>query len=152
MTEPTRYMAQSSPWPDELEDLVSKCTYRKSWTVDLEHTDRGQGSQGLTLTITTWTVNSYRQDEHMGVRHLFIVPAAAYDRRSWQRWLFERFRDVESHEAAEFFTIDGAKPYAPLHLPGSDPYMIAEHASWEEVDTSFRGERNHPDDASGADS
>lgn len=135
-------MKQTAPYPQALAGLVERCTYRAGWTVELVTADRGQGSVGLTLIITTDTVNSYRHDEAMCVRHLFIVPAAAYDERSWRRWLFERFRDVESHEAAEFFEIDGVKPYAPSHGPGNDPYLIREVGTELDVRTSFRGEVN----------
>lgn len=134
---------QSAPYPDDLHDLVNVCTYRKGWRVWLgDNHDRGQDSHGLTLFIQTDTVNSYRQDEPMHVNHLFIVPAASYDRRSWQRWLFERFHDVELHECMEFFTIGGAKPYAPSHGPGNDPYMVREVGTQEDQQTSFRGVRN----------
>lgn len=135
-------MTQAAPFPDELSYLVKKCTYRDGWQVWLMEEDRGQDSVGLTLTIQTNTVNSYRHDEPMAVRHLFIVPAASYDRRSWQRWLLERFRDVESHEACEFFTIAGEKPYAPSHGPGNDPYLIREVGTEVDRKTSFRGELN----------
>lgn len=135
-------MTQIAPHPAALEALVAATTYRPGWRVELEHEDRGQGSIGLTLTITTNTVNSYRHDEPVRVRHLFIVPAAAYDERSWRRWLFERFVDVETHEAMEFFEVDGTKPYAPSHGPGNDPYLIREVGTEVDRRTSFRGEIN----------
>lgn len=135
-------MQQSAPYPDALAALVQDCTYRPGWIVWLQHEDRGQGSVGLTLTIQTDTVNSYRHDEPSRVRHLFIVPAASYDERSWRHWLFDRFVDVETHEAMEFFTIGGDKPYAPSHGPGNDPYIVREVGTDEDRRTSFRGEVN----------
>lgn len=133
---------QRAPFPQALADLVDGCEYRPGWTVRLDYMDRGQGSEGLTLTITTRTVNSYRPDEPIAVRHLFIVPAAAFDMRSWRRWLFERYRDVESHECAEFFQIEGERPYAPSHGFGQDPYLIREVGTDEDRRTSFRNELN----------
>jgi hypothetical protein len=133
-------MSQSAPFPTALDNLVSSCTYRPGWAIRLGHEDRGQDSVGLTLTITTWTVNSYNHDEPMAVQHLFIVPAAAYDERSWQRWLFECFHQVEFHEAMEFFEIAGEKPYAPSHGPGNDPYLLREVGTDLDRRTSFRGE------------
>jgi hypothetical protein len=111
--------------------------------------DRGQGSEGLTLIITVDTVNSYHvaEGERIRVQHYMIVPAAAFDGRSWQRWLFDQVLLVERHEAAEFFRIgrDGwngqRRPYAPSHGPGNDPYMIREIGTVEDVQTSYRGER-----------
>jgi hypothetical protein len=74
------------------------------------------------------------------VRHLFPVPPAAYNRDSWQRWLFERLLEVERHEAMEFFQIDGTKPYAPNHGPGWDPYLITQLTTDIDRRTNFRGE------------
>ena len=78
----------------------------------------------------------------MRVNHYFPVPAASYNRRSWQMWLFRRFLDVEQHEAAEFFQIGGHRPYAPNHGPGWDPYLITELSSVEDRETDFRGVRH----------
>lgn len=133
-------MAQAAPYPAALAALVEQCSYRPGWQIALRDMDRGQKSVGLTLVITTDTVNSYDHGKPMFVNHLFIVPAASYDERSWQRWLFDRFVDVETHEAMEFFTIDGDKPYAPSHGPGNDPYLIREVGTDLDRRTSFRGE------------
>jgi hypothetical protein len=135
-------MTQAAPYPTALAEIVDRCTYRPGWRIWLGQDDRGQGSTGLTLVITTNTVNSYHHDQPMYVNHLFIVPAAAYDARSWRRWLFECFHQVELHEAMEFFTIAGQKPYAPSHGPGNDPYLVREVGTDIDVRTSFRGEVN----------
>lgn len=135
-------LTQSAPWPDALERLVDGCTYRPGWHIWLGHDDRGQGSVGLTLVITTDTINSYPPHRPMHVNHLFIVPAAGYDERSWRRWLFECFHQVEFHECMEFFSIDGVKPYAPSHGPGNDPYLLREVGTDVDRRTSFRGEVN----------
>jgi hypothetical protein len=139
----TTEVIQQCEFPETLEWLVQRCSYRPGWTVDLhENYDRGQGSIGTTVVITTDTINSYHHDKPMYVNHLFIVPAAAYDERSWRRWLFECFHQVELHEAMEFFEIDGEKPYAPSHGPGNDPYMVREVGTELDRRTSFRGEVN----------
>ena len=98
-------------------------------------------TRGLTLSIITSTINSYPPHGPVRVRHLFAVPAATYNRASWQRWLFQRFLDVERHECMEFFTVDGDKPYAPNHGPGWDPYLITTvEATDVDRRTSFRGD------------
>jgi hypothetical protein len=132
--------AQSALYPEELASLVKACSYRQGWGVYLDDIDRGQGCSGLTLTILVVGPDSYPPHDTVQVRHLFPVPAAAYDRRSWRRWLFERYLEVERHEAMEWFTLDGEKPYAPNHGPGSDPYIVAELSTERERRTSFRGE------------
>lgn len=133
---------QTAPYPIELADLVSLCEYRPGWHVTLEDVDRGQGSKGLTLKILTEGYDTYHPERGQTYRvyHYFIVPAASYDRRSWQHWLFERFQDVERHECCEFFRVDGERPYAPHHGPGNDPYFVFLHGTDEDVRTSFRGD------------
>jgi hypothetical protein len=139
----TETNAQTAPYPQELADLVESCAYRPGWRACLTPTDfdRGQGSVGLTLVITTKGYDTYHPErgETYCVNHYFPVPPAAYDQRSWRRWLFEQFRLVEGHEAAEFFQVGGQRPYAPNHGPGRDPYTVHELGTDEDARTSFRG-------------
>lgn len=141
---------QEAPYPDELKALVDGCAYRPGWIVYLRDEVRdpasthGAESRGLTLSIITETVNSYPPHEAMRVRHMFVVPAATYNRASWMRWLFECFHQVELHECMEFFTVDGQKPFAPNHGPGWDPYLVTQLTTDLDRRTSFRGEVNPP--------
>jgi hypothetical protein len=135
-------MRQVAPYPTELAELVRGARYRPGWTLTLYDMDRGQGSAGLTLVITAVTVNSYPPYEPLTVRHFMPVPPAAFDRRSWQRWLFDQCVLVDRHEACEFFEVDGDKPYAPSHGPGNDPYLVREIGTDLDRRTSFRGEVN----------
>lgn len=134
-------ITQRAPWSEALALLVTSITYKDSWTFTLdEDLDRGQGCRGLTLIIRITTHDSYRHHELRAVNHYFPVPAAAYDMRSWRRWLLEQVLLVERHEACEFFTIDGVKPYAPSHGSGQDPYLIREIGTELDQKTSFRDE------------
>jgi hypothetical protein len=136
-------MSQVAPFPEVLADLVVAVKYRPRWGFYLyDQYDRGQGSVGLTLIIRVVTVNSYPPHEDIVVNHLMPVPPAAYDRRSWQRWLFDQCLLVDRHEACEFFEVDGDKPFAPHHQPGADPYTVFEVGTDLERRTSFRGEIN----------
>lgn len=130
---------QTAPYPDELDSLVERLKYRKGWTFSLSDLDRGQGSKGLTFVATGTYPDTYHPETLIRVAHYFPVPPAAYNEQSWRRWLFERILEVERHEAAEFFQIDGARPYAPHHGPGNDPYIVFEHGSDEDRRTDFRG-------------
>ena len=134
-------MRQVAPDPEILFSLVDRLEYRPGWTVKLSDLDRGQGSEGLTLVITTCGYDSYHPErgENYRVNHYMPVPPAAFDERSWRRWLFEQCLLVERHEAMEFFQIDGERPYAPHHGPGNDPYIVFEHGTDEDRRTSFRG-------------
>lgn len=134
---------QSALDPTTLRALVDGLAYRPGWQFHLaDDLDRGQGSQGLTLTILTSGYNSYHPEQGPNYRvyHYMPVPPAAYNEKSWRRWLLEQILLVERHEACEFFTIDGEHPYAPNHGPGNDPYIIFDLSTDEERRTSFRGE------------
>lgn len=148
---------QTAPYPTDLETLISELEYKPGWQFELLNINRGQGSIGLTLDILLFTVDSYGDGhQQIGVHHYFPVPPAAYDSRSWRRWLFEQILLVERHEAAEFFRfithdVDAEtrtmsfevvdRPYAPSHGPGNDPYVIREIGTVEDQRTTFRGER-----------
>jgi hypothetical protein len=147
----TRSNTQTAPYPDELADLVAKTAYRPGWIVyladevrDPADTHAGE-TRGLTLSIITDTINTYPPHERIRVRHSFAVPAATYNRQSWQWWLFGCFAEVEWHECMEFFTVDGDKPYAPNHGPGWNPYLVTVVAHDVDRRTSFRGEVKPPD-------
>lgn len=139
---------QKAPYPQMLEDLVRSLRYRPGWNFRLQNIDRGQGSTGLTFMVLTKGFDTYHPErgENYRVWHYFPVPPAAYNRESWQHWLLQRLLEVESHEACEFFVIDGKRPYAPHHGPGNDPYMIFVHGSDEDKRTMYTGEVLKPKD------
>lgn len=134
-------MRQVAPYPEALAQQVAELAYKPGWTFQLEDIDRGQGSQGLTLVITTRGYNSYHpeQGQNYRVNHFMPVPPAAFDGRSWRRWLLDQLLLVERHEACEFFQVGGERPYAPSHGPGNDPYLVREVGTDVDVRTSFRG-------------
>jgi hypothetical protein len=138
-------MRQVALFPAELADLVERTRFRPGYEVLLGDLDRGQGCSGLTLMVLTSEMDTYDPDCMRPVWHYFPVPAAAYNRQSWQRWLFERLHEVSKHEDMEWFRIvadDGTerRPLAPNHGPGWDPYLITELATDTDRRTSFRGE------------
>jgi len=144
-------MRQEAPYPAALDRLVACLEYRPGWTFTLADTDRGQGSQGLTLIITTLGYNSRHPDrgETYRVHHYMLVPPAAFDVRSWQRWLLDQCLLVERHEAMEFFAVHDSpgsehavRPYSPSHGPGSDPYLVREIGTDLDQRTRYTGEVN----------
>ena len=135
MSESVPLNTQEAPFPHELQSLVDACQLDPDWSVSLQHIDRGQGSVGLTLIIRVLVYDTYHPEKGRTyrVQHWFPVPPAAYDRRSWRRWLFDQYQLVVSHEACEMFQVDGERPYAPSHGDGSDPYMIRERGTDEDA-------------------
>lgn len=138
-------MTQQAPFPNELADLVSKLQYRKGWRFRLYDRARGQGSNGLTLVINIECVDTYDPEREISIVHYMIVPAASYDRRSWQRWLLDQVLLVERHETCEFFQIDGVRPFAPNHGPGNDPYIIFDSGTLQEKRTDYLGNKRDTD-------
>lgn len=111
-------------WPPELEALVHQLTYKPGWSVWLTEEFAADGAGGLKLFIVSETLDSYNLERGIRVRHEFLVPRASYSRDVWAAWLFDRYRDVETHEAGEFFKIDGLREFAPHHGNGEDPYRV----------------------------
>lgn len=134
-------MRQKADFPVILDEIVTDLQYKPGWQFHLADFDRGQGSVGLTFVIVPMTTNSYhREDTEYQVSHYFPVIPAAYDYRSWRRWVLDRIVEVEAHEACEFFILEGERPYAPSHGHGNNPYMIREVGTDTDQRTSFRNE------------
>jgi hypothetical protein len=145
-------MRQEAPDPEPLAQLVAELRYKDGFSFSLTDMNRGQGSEGLTLIVNRTGPDAYHPERNVSVNHFFIVPAAAYDRAAWQRWLLDQVLLVEQHEACEFFRLDQPgkgddgitlefRPYAPNHGPGRDPYEIVTLGTREDAETSFRGVR-----------
>jgi hypothetical protein len=151
-------MQQTAPYPEILAGLVKRLFYRQhlGWRVWLEDDcqrdkpGRHSGeSRGLTLVVQRCGPNTYHPEHVMAVNHYFPVPPATYNLESWQRWLFDRLGDVDTHERMEDFAIADSpgsehvvRPYAPVHKPGWDPYLVTVEATALDRRTSFRGELN----------
>lgn len=129
MTENTQIGPPGSA--DLLEDVVRRVTYKPGWTITLAHMARNgehlAGGAGLTLRVTFASEDSTRPGQIAHLDHLFAVPPAAYNRETWERWILDRLIQMETHEAMEFFKVDGRAPYFPAHgaQNGFDPYTIA---------------------------
>jgi hypothetical protein len=128
-----------------LRDMIAVLRYRPGWRFSLR-TGSTWGAGGATAgdhvpsasagPVLCWpgepcwlVIDARVADSGTGelvlVQHMFSVPVrpglpAAY----WRRWLLDRILDVERHEACEYFTLDGARPFYPEHGPGADFYGI----------------------------
>jgi hypothetical protein len=131
-------MQQIAPYPVALERLVDGLVYKPGWSFWLDSRERGQGSTGLTLIISIEAPDTNDFDSVVHVSHYMPVPPAAYLVDSWRWWLFSQILLVEQHEAAEFFRIDGEKPFAPNHGEGEDPYRITQLTTQEARSKTFR--------------
>lgn len=156
----TRLNVQQAPYPDELEQAVKEFRYKPDWCFSLYDVERDFADPktrkipiawGLTLIIFVPCNDSYHPDIYRPVDHLHPVPAATYNRASWERWLMDRVIDTEIHEACEWarFVINGElltrRPFAATHGPGDNPYVLHEYASETQRNTSWQGELKTPE-------
>lgn len=92
------------------------------------------------LFIMTYNQDSYKPDGEMRhTRHEFVVPVATYNKDTWVRWVFDRFMEIEQHEATESFKVNGLRVYAPHHGNGENPYSFWPGGTREQ-------KRKHPGD------
>lgn len=116
--------------PSHLAELVDSIAYKPGWTFSLAEQYDEDGSGGLQLHIVSDTEDSFDSTRRIRVRHAFLVPLASYKRDVWAAWIFDRVRDVETHEAGEFFRISGVREFAPHHSNGEDPYRVWHVSDW----------------------
>lgn len=107
-----------------LREIVPKLTYKPGWNCYLMFEVDADGSGGWHFFVVSCTENSLAPGEMIRVRHGFLIPAASYNRNTWVAWLFDRIRDVETHEAGEFFRINDVREFAPHHGNGENPYLV----------------------------
>lgn len=122
-------MIQTAPWPDDLEKAVDELLYLPNWHIFLDIRERGQGCHGLTLYIVPDKPDMYHLDRPANTTFLYPVPAAAFNRESWEEWLWARIEETEGHERAEAFRFkqpDGTerRPFKPAHPDGWNPGVV----------------------------
>lgn len=121
---------------DILSRLVPRIRYKPGWSFELLNRERTSehlaGSEGLTLVIRAKVFDSGPSPREVRgypttrVAHLFAPPPAAWNERTWRRWVFDCAMQVELHEAMEFFADGDHRPFFPAHGIGEDPYEVCE--------------------------
>jgi hypothetical protein len=112
----TDQMHQVAPYPHDLAAAVAELRYNEPpWLITLADEVRGQGCSGLTLRIHPDKPDSYHPENHVRTVFLYPVPAAAFNRESWEEWLWARIAETEDHERAENFKFGqpGQHPFTP---------------------------------------
>lgn len=137
-------MAQYAPWPFDLENAVAELQYLPGWRIWLEMEDRGQGSFGLTLNIAPANPDSYHPERDVNTRFLYPVPAASFNRESWEEWLWARIEETEGHERSEWFRFVGEdgvarRPFKPVHADGWNPGVVRSVVSESVTNTPNAG-------------
>lgn len=129
-------MRQEAEYPMALRTAYEDLKVYDGWSFELKHITRGQGSVGLTFSIFVSAEDAHHPGHMAHVQHPFIVPAAAYNAETWERWLRDRCLDVLGHELGEHFRIGTRRPFQPLHGDGQDPYVVPYYPAEADRDTS----------------
>ena len=126
---------QEFPYPYDLDQAVRELRYSEPpWRIEMRDMDRGQGCKGLTLLVYPDKPDSYHPERHVNTVFTYPVPAAAFNRESWEEWLWARIEDTENHERAENFkfvvsedgfgNVEHRRPFKPAHPDGWDPSVV----------------------------
>lgn len=110
--------------PPGLRDLINSMSYKPGWLFQMALFREDGEARGWAFYVISETPDSYDHEKTIRVRHEFLIPPASYNRDTWVAWLFDRIRQVEDHEAGEFFKVDGYREFAPHHGNGEDPYRV----------------------------
>jgi len=97
-----------------LAEVLDGFRYKPGWLFSVPDRDH--------LAVGTPTLDS-KTFATKFVTHVFGVPRCEPP-EGWIRWLFDRVVDIDRHEAGEFFTVCGSKPYYPNHGRQGDPYVL----------------------------
>jgi hypothetical protein len=97
---------------------VSRLSYKPGWKFKMG------GPLGRFLCINVAVPDSRDTRDTWRPQFMFEMPEFDTDREG-VRWVFDRLLECERHEAGEFFTFDGYKPFYPNHQEG-DPYALVE--------------------------
>lgn len=128
---------------DLLRKVVSEARCKPGWSFRVVEEDGA-----LRLVIRVVGRDSARPDDSMpmAIAHYHPVPQAAYNEKSWRRWVFEQCRRVENHELGEWLRFGSVRPFLPMHGPGEDPYTIHEVRPEEDALTTQDGSMREPYD------
>jgi hypothetical protein len=126
---PPSTMTQVAPFPHDLLLAIAEFRDYYGWRFTLADEDRGQDCSGLTLDLYPNKPDSYHPERHVNTRFLYPVPAAAFNRESWEEYLWARIEETEGHERAENFVFIGPdskerRPFKPAHPDGWDPGVV----------------------------
>lgn len=116
--------------PPGLRELIESLSYKPGWTFHFRKFVEDEEVRGWMFYVISYTENSLKPDEMIRVGHVFPVPPSSWNRGTWAAWLFDRVRDVETHEAGEFFRINDFREFAPHHSNGEDPYRVYHVGDW----------------------
>jgi hypothetical protein len=101
---------------------ASRLAYKPGWRFKVG------GPLNRFLCVFATTPDSNDTARSRTTQHMFEIPLFTSEQEA-ARWVFARLVDCERHEAGEFFSVDGFRPFFPHHEDEGDPYEHVER--WE---------------------
>ncbi len=98
---------------------VASITYKPGWRF------RVGGPGNRFLCVFAETPDSLRPDRLRTTQHMFELPDET-DERVLARWLLDCLLKTEQHEACEFLSLGGRRPFWPNHQDEGSPYDLVE--------------------------
>lgn len=102
-------------------EVIAHLRYKPGWSFKLG----GPGRRYLCAFVTA--ADSLRPERERTTQHLFELPDLSG--RALIRWIFDQLLLAERHESAEFFEVDGHRPFWPHHQDEGSPHDLVER--WE---------------------
>jgi len=103
--------------------LVAALSYKPGWVFKVG----GPGHRFMCVFATT--PDSLDPARVRTTQHMFELPSEPVTWPEFARWAFDRLLEAELHEAGEFFTLAGHRPFFPHHQDEGSPYERVER--WE---------------------
>lgn len=105
----------------QMQDELDKITYRKGWKFSVR-----QGAfEGAILEVVAWLDDSVNVGKKMKFHPPIPIPPCR-SIEDFHLWLIYRLIRIESHEAREFFKVDGVPVFYP-HMEGADQDILQEY-------------------------
>src|SRR5688572_8603081 len=92
----------------EITLYVDRVRYKPGWSFQVLVTD----FESPQLFITARVMNAYDHSQMVDLGIKSHLPRFR-DEKALEDWLMWRIERIESHEAREFFTVDGKRPFDP---------------------------------------
>lgn len=105
--------------------LVSRLAYKPGWALKIG------GPGGRYLCVFATTPDSDDATRTRTTQHMFEIPDGLDGDHAAARWIFDCLLLAERHEAGEFFTLAGHRPFYPHHQDEGSPYDLVDR--WEDI-------------------
>lgn len=120
---------------DVLRKVVAGVRCKPGWQFRLV-----EDEEGFRLRVVdARCVDAYPPHDSFPLAHYFPVPCTTWNEVSWRRWVHTCCMGVETHEIGEWLRWGDDRPFAPLHGPGEDPYVVHEFRPVEDKLTTQDG-------------